>query len=59
MVELEGKCVKRYQLENCAVEIWDGAYAGKTEAELEAIRLEARRIACEIIDRARARGVAV
>lgn len=55
MVELEGKCVKRYQTERCTVEIWDGAYAGKTEAELEAIRWEARRIACEIMDRARAR----
>lgn len=59
MVELEGKCVKRYQTKNCTVEIWDGAYAGKTDAELAAIRLEARRIACEIIDRARARGEAV
>lgn len=59
MVKLEGKCVKRYQTEHCTVEIWDGAYAGKTEAELDTIRLEARRIACEIIDRARARGVAV
>lgn len=59
MVELEGKCVKKYKTETCTVEIWDGAYAGKTEEELEAIRWEARRIACEIIDRARARGVAV
>lgn len=59
MVKLEGKCVKRYRTERCTVEIWDGAYAGKTEAELEAIRLEARRIACEIIDRARARGETV
>lgn len=59
MVELEGKCVKRYQTDNCTVEIWDGAYAGKTEEELEAIRLEARRIACDILDRARARGEAV
>lgn len=59
MVVPEGKCVKRYKTENCTVEIWDGAYAGKTEEELEAIRLEARRIACEIIDMARARGVEV
>lgn len=59
MVELEGKCVKRYKTKNCTVEIWDGAYAGKTEAELDAIRLEARRIICDIIDRARERGEAV
>lgn len=59
MIELEGKCVKRYEYLGCTVEIWDGAYAGKTEEELEAIRWEARRIACGIIDRARARGEAV
>lgn len=59
MVELEGKCVARYELPGCVAEIWDGAYAGKTEEELEAIRWEARRIACDIIDRARARGEAV
>lgn len=59
MVELEGKCVKRYKTEHATIEIWDGAYAGKTEEELDEIRWEARRIACGILDRARARGEAV
>lgn len=58
-IPLEGKCVKRYELDGCVAEIWDGAFAGKTEEELEAIRWNARRIACEIIDRARARGEVV
>lgn len=56
MIPLEGKCVKRYKTERCTVEIWDGAYANKTPEELEAIRWEARRVACEIIDRLRAKG---
>ena len=51
-VMLEGKCVKRYQTARATVEIWDGAYAGKSEKELDAIRWEARRVACAIIDRA-------
>ena len=58
-VALEGKCVKEYKTERATVRIWDGAYAGKSEAELEAIRWEARRVACGIIDRAMARGEAV
>lgn len=59
VVTPEGKCVARYEYPNCTVEIWDGAFSGKSEEELEAIRWNARRIACDIIDRARARGETV
>lgn len=52
MVELKGNIVATYRGEGCTVYIRDAAYAGKSEKELEAIRWEARRIACAIIDRA-------
>lgn len=52
MVELQGNIVATYRGEGCTVYIRDAAYAGKSEAELERVRLEARRIACAIIDRA-------
>lgn len=59
MVEPQGNLVKTYYLEGCTVEVYDAAYAGKTEEELEQIRLEARRVACDIVDRAATRGIQV
>ncbi|MFR1050671.1 MAG: hypothetical protein ACLSE7_02985 [Lachnospirales bacterium] len=59
MIEPQGNLVKTYHFKDCTVEVYDAAYAGKTEAELDQIRLEARRVACDIVDRAAAKGIKV
>ena len=41
MIEPQGNLVKTYHFKDCTVEVYDAAYAGKTEAELDQIRLEA------------------
>lgn len=60
MLEPEGRIVQKYRSERgTVIKICDAAYAGKTEEELECIRREMRRIACDIVRRAAERGVDV
>lgn len=55
-IPIEGNIVAEYHYPElgCTVRISDAAYAGKTEAELEEVRREARRVAYGILVRAAA-----
>jgi hypothetical protein len=44
----EGKIVETYHFKGCTVYVNDAAYVNKTKEELDAIRKEAWRYACEL-----------